>query len=133
MTAAARADTESPDIAAVLAYIDAWNAHDAKAIRNCFTADGELLDPFKPVPLKGEQIFAFASETLAQFPTVRFELREVYAPKPGVVCFELTCTASVQGKPVTLKACDVGEVRNGKFAQIRSYFDRAGIAEQLAA
>jgi ketosteroid isomerase-like protein len=133
MTAAARTQTGSPGIAAVLAYIDAWNAHDAKAIRNCFTADGELHDPFKPAPLKGEQIFTFASETLAQFPTVRFELDTIHDVKPDVVCFELRCIATVQGKPVTLKACDVAELRNGKFAQIRSYFDRAGIAEQLAA
>jgi predicted ester cyclase len=127
------ATTESPGIAAVLSYIEAWNAHDAHAIRNCFTVEGELHDPFKPQGLRGAQILAFAQETLAQFPTVRFELQTAYEPKPGIVCFELTVTAEVRGKRVKLDACDMGEVRGGKFARIRSYFDRAGIQEQLAA
>ena len=139
MAVAEKTLTDSPAVKAVLAYVDAWNAHDPAAIRACFTADGVLHDPFKPHGLKAEAIQAFAQETIGQFPSVRFELSHVHAVRHDAVCFELVCTVMVTppgasaAKQVTLKACDVAELRQGKFAELRSYFDRASIAEQLAA
>ena len=139
MAAAETIETDSPAVQAVLAYVDAWNAHDPAAIRACFTADGELHDPFKPHGLKAEAIQAFAQETIGQFPTVRFELQQVHAVRHDTICFELECSVMVTppgagaAKRVVLKACDVAELRHGKFVQLRSYFDRASIAEQLQA
>ena len=56
----------------------------------------------------------------------------------GRVAFEwrLTATAaSAEGRPVpvSLVGCDVAVVTNGRFAELRSYFDRARIMEQLSA
>jgi len=123
---------------AVNDFIAAWNAHDPDAVRGVFAADGTLYDPLTPDGINGPAIAESVRHTLEQFRDVTLVLGSVVEADGGRVAFEwrLTATAaSAEGRPVpvSLVGCDVAVVTNGRFAELRSYFDRARIIEQLSA
>jgi limonene-1,2-epoxide hydrolase len=124
--------------AAVDDFITAWNAHDPDAVRRVFTTDGTLYDPFTPDGITGPAIAESVRHALEQFRDIAFVLGSVVEADGGRVAFEwrMTATAaSAEGRPVPLSlvGCDVASVRDGRFAELRSYFDRARIMEQLSA
>jgi limonene-1,2-epoxide hydrolase len=119
-------------------FITAWNAHDPDAVRRVFTTDGTLYDPFTPDGITGPAIAESVRHALEQFRDITLVLGSVVEADGGRVAFEwrLTATAaSAEGRPVpvSLVGCDVASVRDGRFAELRSYFDRARIMEQLSA
>ena len=123
---------------AVNDFIAAWNAHDPDAVRGVFAADGTLYDPFTPDGINGPAIAESVRHAFEQFRDVTLVLGSVVEADGGRVAFEwrLTATtASTEGRPVpvSLVGCDVAVVANGRFAELRSYFDRARIMEQLSA
>jgi SnoaL-like protein len=58
----------------VLAYFDAWNAHDEDAIVTTFAKAGTYVDPTTPGPLQGAAIGESAAALWAAFPDLAFEL-----------------------------------------------------------
>ena len=122
----------------VNAFIAGWNAHDAKAVRNAFTADGRLCDPVVPNWASGDAIDACVQRVLDRYADVRFDVRAVLECADGRMAFEWTMTMALvapDGRrvPLELEGIDVCRVRDGKIAELRGYFDRARIMEQLKA
>jgi predicted ester cyclase len=123
---------------AVRAFIAAWNAHSPEAVRDVFAAEGRLRDPSAPDGLTGPAIATSVQRTLERFPDVAFTLTSVLEGDDGRVAFEWLMRGTLASPdgckiPVTLDGCDVCQVRNGKIVELRGYFDRAGIMQQLTA
>jgi limonene-1,2-epoxide hydrolase len=123
---------------AVHAFIAGWNAHDPKAVREAFTADGRLRDPGVPDWASGAAIEASVQRVLDRYADVAFTVVAVTEDGVDRVAFEWRMQASVVAPeggrvPVSLEGCDVCRVRDGKIAELRGYFDRATIMAQLAA
>jgi ketosteroid isomerase-like protein len=124
---------------AVEAFISGWNAHSPKAVREAFTADGRVTDP-----VIGDWISATAAleasvqRVLDRYRDVAFSLVSVTENGADRVAFEWRMDAAIvtadgRAVPVVLEGCDVCRVREGKIAELRGYFDRAAIMEQLKA
>lgn len=123
---------------AVRAFIAAWNAHSPEAVRDVFATDGRLRDPSNPDGAEGPAIAASVQRALDRFPDVAFTLTSVLEGDDGRVAFEWLMRgtlAAPDGRkiPVTLDGCDVCQVRDGKIVELRGYFDRSGIMQQLSA
>jgi ketosteroid isomerase-like protein len=124
--------------AAVDAFIAGWNAHSPQAVREAFTGDGRVSDPVIGRWISGAEIEGAVQQALGRFPDVAFTIVSVTDDGADRVTFEWrmdATLASPQGarKPFTLEGCDVCRVRDGKLTELRGYFDRAAIAEQLKA
>jgi ketosteroid isomerase-like protein len=125
--------------AAVHDFIAAWNAHSPDAVRDVFAPDGILRDPLARDGLVGGPAIAAAVQrTLDRYSDVAFTLVSALEAADGRVAFEWIMRATVattDGRrfPVTLAGCDVCRVTDGKIVELRGYFDRAHVMEQLAA
>ena len=120
------------------AFIAAWNAHSPAAVRDVFAHEGRLCDPVAPDGLSRPGIGASVQRTLDRIPDVSFALTSVVASDDGRAAFEwrmsgTAVTSDGRSVPVRLDGCDVCRVRDGKIVEMRGYFDRAGIMEQLGA
>ena len=123
---------------AVNAFIAGWNAHSPRAVRDAFTADGRLCDPVNPHWTSGEAIEGSVQRALDRYTDVAFTVRSVLECTDQRIAFEWRMTMAVvtpDGRrvPLQLEGVDVCRVREGKIAELRGYFDRAGIMEQLKA
>lgn len=123
---------------AVHAFIAGWNSHSPGAVRAAFTDDGRLRDPVVPDWASGAAIEASVQRVLDRYTGVTFTVLSVLESGADRVAFEWRMDAALvtpDGRrvPVTLEGCDVCRVRDGKIAELRGYFDRAGIMEQLRA
>jgi limonene-1,2-epoxide hydrolase len=124
--------------AAVDDFIAAWNAHSPDAVRSVFAADGVLYDPTALDGITGPAIAESVRQVLERLPDIAFVLGSVLEADGGRVAFEwrMTATAvSPDGRriPLALTGCDVCRTKDGKLAELRGYFDRARILEQLNA
>lgn len=123
---------------AVQAFIDGWNAHSPRAVREAFTADGRVSDPVVPSWISGADIEAAVQRALDRFRDVAFTVVSVTENGADRVTFEWRMEATLvapdgRRAAFTLEGCDVCRVRDGKLAELRGYFDRAAITEQLKA
>ena len=123
---------------AVNAFIAGWNAHSPRAVRDAFTADGRVSDPVVPHWVSGEAIEAAVQRALDRYTDVAFTVRSVLESGDDRVVFEWRMTMAVvtpDGRrvPMQLEGVDVCRVREGKLVELRGYFDRAAIMEQLKA
>ena len=123
--------------AAVEAFIAGWNSHDPKAVRAAFTDGGRVSDPVVADWVSGPGIEAAVQSALERFPDVAFTVVSITENGDRVV-FEWRMQATVgtsSGRrlPFVLEGCDVCRVRDGRLAELRGYFDRAAIMEQLQA
>jgi len=122
---------------AVRDFIAAWNAHSADAVRAVFAPDGVLYDPLTPDGLAGGPAMAASVQrTLDRHPDVSFTVVSELEAADGRVALEWAMRATVAGPdghrlPVTLTGCDVCRVKDGKIVELRGYFDRAHVMEQL--
>lgn len=122
---------------AVHAFIDGWNAHSPLAVRAAFTADGRVTDPVVGGWISGEAIETAVQRALDRYRDVAFTVVSILESADRVT-FEWRMTATFatpDGRrvPLQLEGCDVCRVRDGKLTELRGYFDRAAIAEQLKA
>ncbi len=123
---------------AVDAFLSGWNAHSPKAVRDAFTADGRLCDPVVPNWTSGQAIEAAVQRALDRYTDVAFTVRSMLESTDERVAFEWRMTMALvtpDGRrvPMQLEGVDVCRVRDGKIAELRGYFDRAAIADQLKA
>jgi ketosteroid isomerase-like protein len=73
---------------------------------------------------------------LDRYPDVSFTLVSELEDADGRVAFEWAMRATFTAPdgrrlPVTLAGCDVCRVKDGKIVELRGYFDRAHVMEQL--
>ena len=123
---------------AIHAFIAAWNAHSPAAVQDVFAADGRLCDPTAPAGLARPAIGAAVRQALERIPDVAFALESVVETEDGRAAFEWrmhgnAVTPDGRRVPVRLEGCDVCQVRDGKIVELRGYFDRARIVEQMTA
>ena len=58
----------------VLRYMEAWNAHDAEAIRACLAEDGYFIDSIEECEIVGDDIIAYAEHNFEISPDMHFEI-----------------------------------------------------------
>jgi ketosteroid isomerase-like protein len=121
---------------AMHAYIAGWNAHSPKAVHDAFTTDGRVCDPVVARWISGADIEAAVQRALDRFSGVAFTVTSVTEDGVDRVAFEWRMDATLvapdgRRTAFTLEGCDVCRVRAGKIAELRGYFDRAAIMEQL--
>ena len=121
---------------AVHAFIAGWNSHSPRAVRDAFTTYGRLCDPVVPDWASGAAIEAAVQRVHDRYRDVTCTVISVTENGADRVAFEWRMDATLvrpdgRKAPVTLEGCDVCRVRDGKIAELRGYFDRAAIMEQL--
>lgn len=121
-------------------YVDAWNAHDPHAAAALFGAGARFSDPghdgnaadIVPEVVRG---------SATAFPDMHFEVLSMTASGAGRVVLEWRMRGTHQGpgfglepsgRTIDLCGADVIEIRAGNIAALRSYFDMAGFAQQIA-
>ena len=123
-------------------YIDAWNRHDIDAILETVTDD--FIYDERPAtmdrPLEGRPAFrAYLERTFVAFPDLRIEVTSCDAGSALAVSESImrgTHLGKLSGLPatrrrITTRVACVFEVRDGKLAHERLYWDRANTLHQL--
>lgn len=115
----------------VLDFCAAWAARDQQRILDAFTDDGVYHNmPMQPAVGK-DAIKGLLGMILAPASDVKFEITHM-AADGDVVLTERVDTFVMGGKTVTLPVMGAFEVRNGKIAAWRDYFDLATWTKQAS-
>jgi len=125
---------------AARAYLDAWNARDARAIVATFAENGTYEDPTTTGPLTGSAIGDNATALWSAFPDLAFETVRLAEAGPGVAVLEWrmkgTNAGSFRelpptGKKVDVPGIDVIAVEASGIRSVRGYFDSRAVPDQL--
>lgn len=112
-------------------FCAAWEARDQQRILDAFTDDGVYHNmPMAPAAGK-DAIRGLLGMILAPATDVRFQITHMVADG-DVVLTERIDTFVTGGKTVTLPVMGVFEVRDGKIAAWRDYFDLATWTKQAS-
>ena len=121
-------------------YMDAWNAHNPKAVAALFTKDAIFIDPSHN-GLASDVVFDLAQSSIVGFPDVSFDVVSILRAGDGIVVLEWvmrgTNTGSVPGLPpptgrtIALPGVDIFQFQTGKISSLKSYFDENTFAKQL--
>ena len=118
-------------IQVVRAFCAAWEARDQQRILDAFTDDGVYHNmPLSPA-VGRDAIRALLGMILAPASDVKFAITHI-AAAGDVVLTERVDTFIMGGKTVTLPVMGAFEVRDGKIAAWRDYFDMAAWTRQTA-
>lgn len=110
-------------------FCAAWEARDQQRILDAFADDGVYHNmPMQPAVGK-DAIKGLLGMILAPASDVKFEIKHIVADG-NVVLTERLDTFVMGGKTVTLPVMGVFEVRDGKIAAWRDYFDLATWTKQ---
>ena len=122
-------------------YVEGWNDHDPRAVRDAFASDGTIETPTTDEPMEGGEIEAWVSGLVEGFPDVRFEEhRMLSTDEDGVFVIEWTLhgthTETFQGVPPTgnaveLDGVDVARISEEGIESLTVYFDRQELMDQL--
>jgi limonene-1,2-epoxide hydrolase len=113
----------------VIDFCAAWDARDEQRIVDAFTDDG-VYHNMPMAAVKGKDaIKGLLGVILAPASSVKFEIKHI-AAEGDVVLTERLDTFLMGGKTVTLDVMGVFEVRDGKIAAWRDYFDMAAWTRQ---
>ena len=122
------------------AYLDAWNARDARAIVATFAEGGTYEDPTTSGPIPGAAIGEYASVLWRAFPDLSFDIVHVAAAGQDRVVAEWSMMGThggsfmglpPSGKKVCVPGVDVMTVTPGGILSVRGYFDSRAIPDQL--
>ena len=112
-------------------FCAAWEARDQQRILDAFTDDGVYHNmPMQPAAGK-DAIKALLGMILAHASSVRFEIKHI-AAAGNVVLTERVDTFRMGERTVTLPVMGAFEVRDGKIAAWRDYFDLATWTKQAS-
>jgi steroid delta-isomerase-like uncharacterized protein len=123
-------------------YLAAWNAHDENAVGALFTDDVEFFDAGFSGIQRGRD--AAMEHGVGVFmrgvPDLRWELRGEPVVGAGAVAWEWTFTGTHTGtwggipatrQGIVLKGVSVLRIRDGRIAQVSSYYDSGSLNRQL--
>ena len=116
-------------IQVVRAFCAAWEARDQQRILDAFTDDGVYHNMPLPPAVGKDAIKALLGMILAPASDVNFAITHI-AADGDVVLTERVDTFIMGGKTVTLPVMGAFEVRDGKIAAWRDYFDMAAWTRQ---
>ncbi len=112
-------------------FIAAWSRLDADELVGYFTDDGVYYNmPAQPVSGR-ENLRKFIKGFLSSWSKTEWDVLHIVA-KGDVVFAERLDRTVAGGKPVNLPCCGVFEMKNGKIAVWRDYFDMATFTRALA-
>lgn len=123
---------------------DHWNERQFDKIADLLAADGEIVLVGSETHFRGPAgAIEFSQMWADGFPDGRVKIDNVVAAGDHVVLQftgEGTQTGPLKspmgeipptGRPVSIKLCDVHEIRDGKIRSVQSYFDSASMLMQL--
>lgn len=121
---------QDPDVAVVMEMIDAWNTRDWKKVSDLFTRDG-VLHSMMIEPVEGRETIRKRIDTLgAGLESMNIEVLNI--GKVGDVVFlERVDEFTYKGKEGRVPVVGVLEVRDGRVAEWREYYDRAQLIEAM--
>jgi len=125
--------------------IDSWNRHDTKKFATYVDENVVWHDTATPVPIRGKAgAEEFLKNWIAGFPDLKMKtLNTIVADDKIAIELEFSGTNTgplkvgdqpeipATNKKVTNKGCYFGKVKNGKFVEVRTYPDLAGMMMQL--
>ena len=121
-------------------YVDAWNARDTTRLAASFREGGTYEDPNTGGPIGTGGLSAYAAALFAAFPDLTFEDAGMRRVSESELQFAWimkgTNRGSLRGLPPTgasiaLPGLDLIKVCDDGVAQVRGYFDRQSLMEQL--
>ena len=122
---------ESENINLIQRFCDAWAAADIPKIVDFFTGDAVYHNmPVQPVQGK-DAIKGLIEQFMAPFERAEFEIRHVVADG-DVVLTERVDRFFGSGKTVELPLMGIFEIKDGKIAAWRDYFDLAAWTRQAS-
>ena len=105
-------------------FINAWSSLDTDLLVSFFTEDG-VYHNMPTDPVAGhDNLRGFISAFLANWERTDWEVINLFSQGDTVMAERMDRTI-VAGKPVDLPCCGVFEMRDGKIAVWRDYFDMA--------
>lgn len=113
--------------------IRGWEAKDAEAILSCFTDDAVYINvPMDPPNVGKAMIRAVVDQFVGMAQEVQFVIHHSCEnPQTGVVMNERTDRFLMNGKWIEIAVMGVFEVRDGRIAKWRDYFDLGQYTRQL--
>src|SRR5215470_5514206 len=116
-------DTADRNDALVRDFLAAWERRDTERIMSCWDEEGVYHAITLP-PIVGRDAFRRFVARFEQVPVGRLEIRHQVA-SDHVVMNERTDRITFRGKPLVVPICAVFEIRDGRIAAWREYFDPA--------
>jgi limonene-1,2-epoxide hydrolase len=107
----------------VRGFLAAWERRDTEHIMSCW-ADGGVYHPITLPPIVGRGAFREFVTRFEGVPGGRLEIRHQVA-SDRVVMNERTDRITFRGKQLVVPICAVFEIRDGRIAAWREYFDPA--------
>ena len=129
----------------VAAYLDAWNSFDASRIAPLVTDDIVWRDPALPQPARSvAEIQGFMQASWQAFPDLRFSESEPrhLSVDGDTVAWGWQMTGTMRGpldspgfaptnRSMTVEGVDTWQMRDGRIARYRAYYDMNDVARQL--
>lgn len=121
---------QDPNVAVVMEMIDAWNERDADKIADLFTEDG-VLHSMMIDPIKGREVIRPRIKFLVDNATyMKIEPRNI-ATVGNTVFLERTDSFTFKGHSGSVPVVGVLDIKDGKVAEWREYYDRAELLEAM--
>ena len=121
---------EDPNVAVVMEMIEAWNARDGDKIADLFTEDG-VLHSMMIDPIKGRENIRPRIKFLVDNATyMKIEPRNI-ATTGNSVFLERTDNFTFKGHTGSVPVVGVLDIKDGKVAEWREYYDRAELLEAM--
>jgi len=134
-------DTESKNVAAFRAIVDAVNKHDLKTFEAALARDYKLVEVPQPTDKDKKAALASMKEFLGGFPDARMTAGTVWAAGDYVVAsgtFEGTNTGNMPstglkktGKKVSVRFIEIFQFENGLIKNDWTFYNGAALAAQL--
>jgi steroid delta-isomerase-like uncharacterized protein len=124
----------------ISAYFKAFNKHDAGAVAGLFGKSGTYADSAAPSGVKGPAIEEYLRGHYAAFPDGRYRLARSVEGREGLIAFEWRFTGTHAGalgaiaatnRAVDIRGSSMAQVRRGKIAWLRGYYDGRAMFKQL--
>lgn len=122
--------SQDPNVAVVMDMIEAWNARDADRIADLFTEDG-VLHSMMIDPIKGRETIRPRIKFLVDNASyMKIEPRNI-ATVGNTVFLERTDSFTFKGHSGSVPVVGVLDIKDGKVAEWREYYDRAELLEAM--
>lgn len=124
----------------VVAYVEAWNDHDADALVETFAEGGTFTDPTVPEGLTGDAIGEHAAGLWRAFPDLSFDVERLTRTDDSAVVLQWTMHGTQEGpledlppmgETVAVPGTDVIEVSASGITSVDGHFDVGTMMEQL--
>jgi limonene-1,2-epoxide hydrolase len=126
-------DIAMGNIAIVKDFITAWEAQDLDRVMSFFTEDAEWHNIPMPLLTGAADIRKSISGFIKMGDKVVFDVPHIAESSSGVVMTERVDKFRINGQWLELPVMGTFEIRNGKIAKWRDYFDLGQYQTQMAA